>query len=235
MGQTATKHQPTKESARVTARFTPRQGAYLSFIQHYAKLHGRSPSEAEMQQFFMVSPPSVHQMVMTLEKRGLVARRPGIARSLRVLVTADQLPFLDDVRADMGFAADGQNSAGKSPIAVALAFIARINACDVAGLCDLMTEEHVFVEALGGRFEGRENMRVGWKEFFRLFPGYRIQIEATTAAGETVGLFGTAKGSYRDAPKKRWRVAAAWQAVISDGLVAEWRVYCDTAWTRLER
>jgi ketosteroid isomerase-like protein len=183
-----------------------------------------------MQQFFMVSPPSVHQMVMTLEKRGLITRRPGVARSLRVLVTEDQLPSLDDVRADMGFAADGQTSAGKSPITVALAFIARINAHDVARLCDLMTEGHVFADALGGRFEGRENMRVGWKEFFRLFPRYRIDIETTTATNETVGLFGTAAGSYQAAPKKRWQVAAAWKAVISDGLVAEWWVYCDTAW-----
>jgi hypothetical protein len=38
--------------------------------------------------------------------------------------------------------------------------------------------------------------------------------------------------SYHDAPKKRWQIAAAWKAVISDGLVAEWRVYCDTAWAR---
>jgi SOS-response transcriptional repressor LexA len=70
----------------MAARFTSKQGAYLRFISHYAKLHGRSPSEAELRQFFMVSPPSVHPMVMTLEKRGLIARRPGVARSLRVLV-----------------------------------------------------------------------------------------------------------------------------------------------------
>ena len=93
----------------------------------------------------------------------------------------------------------------------------------------------MFVNALGGRFEGRENMPVGWKEFFRLFPAYRIRIETTTAMGETVGLFGAASGSFHDAPKKRWQVAAAWKAVITNGLVAEWRVYCDTAWARPER
>jgi repressor LexA len=219
----------------VTARFTAKQGAYLSFISHYAKLHGRSPSEAEMQQFFMVSPPSVHQMVMTLEKRALIARRPGVARSLRVLVPANQIPPLDDVRAQMGFAADGPTHGAKSPVDVALAFIARINAHDVAGVCNLMTEGYVLIDALGGRFEGRENMRLGWKEFFRLFPRYRIDVETTTATNETVGLFGTAAGSYHDAPKKRWQIAAAWKAVISDGLVAEWRVYCDTRWSRPDR
>jgi SnoaL-like domain len=108
----------------------------------------------------------------------------------------------------------------------------------VAPLCVLATgfvapiPRTTDIDALGGRFEGRENMRAGWKRFFRLFPGYRIGIEATRVSGEMVGLFGTAAGSYHDAPKKRWRVAAAWRAVVSDGLVAEWRVYCDTAWAR---
>ena len=217
----------------MAARFTSKQGAYLSFISHYAKLHGRSPSEAEMQQFFMVSPPSVHQMVMTLEKRGFIARRPGVARSLRMLVTADQLPRLDDVRAHVGLAGDPPTRGTKNPVDAALGFVGRINAHDVAGLCDLMTEGHVFIDALGGSFEVRENMRAGWKEFFRLFPGYRIDIETTTATGETVGLFGTAEGSYHDTPKKRWQVPTAWRAVISNGLVAEWRVYCDTAWTMI--
>jgi ketosteroid isomerase-like protein len=219
----------------MAARFTSKQGAYLSFISHYAKLHGRSPSEAEMQQFFMVSPPSVHQMVMSLEKRRLIARRAGVARSLRVLVSADELPRLDDVRTQGGLAADLPVHGSTTPVDVALAFVASINAHDVAGLCKLMTEGHLFVDALDGRFEGRENMRAGWQEFFRLFPDYRIDVGTTTATGETVGLFGTAAGSHYDAPKKRWKVAAAWKAVTSDGLIAEWRVYCDTAWARPER
>jgi hypothetical protein len=33
-----------------------------------------------MQRFFRVSAPSVHQMVVTLEHRGFVARIPGYAR-----------------------------------------------------------------------------------------------------------------------------------------------------------
>jgi len=48
-----------------------------------------------MQQYFGTSPPAVHQMVMTLERRGLIERTPGMARSIRLLVTRDQLPDLD--------------------------------------------------------------------------------------------------------------------------------------------
>ena len=56
--------------------YTDKQGQYLAFIHYYSKIHGCSPSEAEMQQYFLVSPPAVHQMVLTLEARGLIARIP---------------------------------------------------------------------------------------------------------------------------------------------------------------
>ncbi len=48
-----------------------------------------------MQHFFGVTPPSVHQMVLTLEARGLIARIPGKARSIRVLTAVEDLPRLD--------------------------------------------------------------------------------------------------------------------------------------------
>ena len=48
-----------------------------------------------MQTYFRVSPPTVHQMVLTLEKRGFIARMPGQARSIRLLLGAEALPQLD--------------------------------------------------------------------------------------------------------------------------------------------
>ena len=62
--------------------YTPRQGQFLAYINHYITLHGRPPAEAEMMQFFQVTPPSVHQMILTLERRGLISRVPGQARSI---------------------------------------------------------------------------------------------------------------------------------------------------------
>jgi len=47
-----------------------------------------------MQQYFRVFPPAVHQMVLTLEARGLIARTPGQARSIRLLIPRDELPDL---------------------------------------------------------------------------------------------------------------------------------------------
>ena len=75
--------------------FTPRQGQYLAFIHAYTLVNGRPPAQANIQRFFQVTPPSVHQMLLTLEREGLISRRPGLARSLTVLVDRSALPNLE--------------------------------------------------------------------------------------------------------------------------------------------
>lgn len=75
-------------------RFTPTQGQYLAFIHLYTKLNRRPPAEADLQGYFKVTPPTVHSMIMTLERLGLVRRTPGQARSVVVLVPPEELPTL---------------------------------------------------------------------------------------------------------------------------------------------
>jgi Mn-dependent DtxR family transcriptional regulator len=75
-------------------RFTEKQGQYLAFIYWYTKVMGRPPAEADMQRYFRVTPPSVHQMVLTLESNGFIERIPGQGRSIRVLIPREQLPDL---------------------------------------------------------------------------------------------------------------------------------------------
>ena len=77
--------------------FTARQGQYLAFIYAYALVLGRPPEQADLQRFFRVSPPSVHQMLLMLEKRGFIRRTPGVPRSIRVLVPRAHLPELQPV------------------------------------------------------------------------------------------------------------------------------------------
>jgi len=74
--------------------FTTKQGQYLAFIHLYTRLHRQPPAETDMQQYFRVSPPSVHQMVLTLERRGFIRRRPRTPRSIELLVDPKQLPEL---------------------------------------------------------------------------------------------------------------------------------------------
>jgi DNA-binding MarR family transcriptional regulator len=80
--------------ANSTARFTEKQGQYLAFIHTYLLLHGRAPAEADMESFFKVTPPSVHRMVVELERRGLIRRVPRQARSIELCVSAAEIPAL---------------------------------------------------------------------------------------------------------------------------------------------
>jgi repressor LexA len=79
----------------VAGRWTERQGQFLAFIYNYTKVNGRPPAEADMERYFRVSPPSIHQMVLRLEERGLISRVPGEPRSIRLLVQPGELPTLE--------------------------------------------------------------------------------------------------------------------------------------------
>ena len=75
--------------------YTRRQGQFLAFIYYYTKVNGRPPAEADMQRYFELTAPSVHQMVVTLERRGFIARLPGQGRSIRLLLPREKLPDLE--------------------------------------------------------------------------------------------------------------------------------------------
>jgi Mn-dependent DtxR family transcriptional regulator len=74
--------------------YTALQGQYLAFIYAYSTIHRRAPAQADLQAFFRVTPPTVHQMVLHLHRLGLIRRTPGVARSLELNVDPKTLPFL---------------------------------------------------------------------------------------------------------------------------------------------
>ncbi len=78
----------------LAAAFTATQGQYLAFIYAYSRVMGRPPAEADIQGYFAVSPPTVHQMVLTLERGGWIRRTPRAARSIEVLLDPELLPVL---------------------------------------------------------------------------------------------------------------------------------------------
>lgn len=75
-------------------RYTDVQGQYLAFIYYYTKLSRRAPAEADMQRYFGVTPPAVHQMVLTLEAHGFIERNPGQPRSIQLRLPREELPDL---------------------------------------------------------------------------------------------------------------------------------------------
>ena len=76
------------------AGFTERQGQYLAFIHAYTKLNRWPPAEAGMQRYFRVTPPTVHQMVLNLDRARLIERTTGKPRSIQLHVSQESLPTL---------------------------------------------------------------------------------------------------------------------------------------------
>ncbi len=86
--------QPVTPSRPSRVVFTEKQGQYLAFIHAYTKMHRRPPAEADMQRYFGVTPPTVHQMIVNLDRAKLIERIPGQPRSIRLLVSPESLPTL---------------------------------------------------------------------------------------------------------------------------------------------
>ena len=85
---------PGEEQSAPRAAFTEKQGQYLAFIWAYTQINTRPPAERDLQHFFAVTPPSVHQMILTLERQGLIRRQPAKARSIELLIRPETLPVL---------------------------------------------------------------------------------------------------------------------------------------------
>lgn len=75
--------------------YTPRQGQFLAYIYYYTKLNGRPPAEADMQRYFQVTAPVVHEIVVSLDRHGFITREPGRPRTIRLLLARAELPDLE--------------------------------------------------------------------------------------------------------------------------------------------
>jgi hypothetical protein len=119
------------------------------------------------------------------------------------------------------------------PMEAIVEFIKRINAGNVDALCELMTEDHIFQDALGKRFVGRETLRAGWNMYFQQVADYKIRGENFLTDKNLVAIFGTASGTSKHDGKFSaegfWEIPAAWKGLVRDGLVAEWCVYAESS------
>ena len=114
-----------------------------------------------------------------------------------------------------------------------LAFIDCINAHDVEGLAELMSDDHTFIDAHGNQVSGKEKMSAGWRGYFEWFPDYYIEVNDVfegdvSDRGQTFALFGFAGGSFKGKQSECWRLPAGWKASVIDGRVTLWQVFADT-------
>jgi len=111
-------------------------------------------------------------------------------------------------------------------------FIEAINAHDVDTMFEMLTEDHVFVDALGQAIKNRKNLVEPWTRYFASFPDYEIVVTHLMQDGDVVGVFGAAGASKhpdvtKSLPGERWVVPAAWRAVVRGDRIAIWQVYAD--------
>jgi ketosteroid isomerase-like protein len=109
-----------------------------------------------------------------------------------------------------------------------LSFVERINAHDNGAIFALKTDDFVFVDSGGSRFE---RSRMNWDDYFRMFPDYVIRVDEVLSRGDTVVILGSFSQTYTEdgllREENRNTVPAAWRAEVRGGRVSFWQVYTD--------
>jgi ketosteroid isomerase-like protein len=110
------------------------------------------------------------------------------------------------------------------PISIVNDFNDCINNQDIAGMASLMHEEHTFIDRDGSSHGPKSHMVEGWKQFFEMFPLYKNTFTEIKAAENMVFVLGYAYWS-----EKEPYDPVIWTGRIENNLIAEWRVYEDSA------
>lgn len=110
-------------------------------------------------------------------------------------------------------------------------FVDALNAHDPTTMSFMLSENHRFIDSLGGEVRGRDEMRKAWASYFAMVPDYRLRVDNRLIAGGTIVLLGKAGGTYWTGgdfrPENKWETPAAIRVAVRDGLIAEWQVYAD--------
>ena len=115
--------------------------------------------------------------------------------------------------------------------AIAIRFVKAINDHEVDEIINLMSQGHIFIDALGNKSVGKEGMKEGWEGYYELFPDYQIEISDITENVSAIGLFGYISATYKNLTNKLnsnfWRTPASWKAIVENNKIKHWQVYCD--------
>jgi ketosteroid isomerase-like protein len=109
--------------------------------------------------------------------------------------------------------------------------VAAINSRDADAVAARLSSDHRFIDTLGVVICGRESLRAGWRQYFRLVPDYHIELQQLLSEGELALMVGTAGGTYSGdgtlQARNAWSAPSAFRALVREGLVSEWQVYAD--------
>lgn len=117
------------------------------------------------------------------------------------------------------------------PVDVVLKFEKAINSRDPAAIVALLAADSVFVDSMGARVQGLEKLRAAWEGYFKMVPDYTVSHEEIFNHGDTVAVFGSARGTFSSDGQIRkensWETTSAWRASVKDGNIALWQVFTD--------
>jgi hypothetical protein len=113
-----------------------------------------------------------------------------------------------------------------------LKFVEAINSANMDNIVDLLSEDHIFIDSGDGKYQGKDFMKQGWVGYFNMFPDYKIDIIDMTENDSIIGIFGYASGTYKGMKNEMnsnyFRVPASWKAIVKDGKIKHWQVYCES-------
>ena len=115
----------------------------------------------------------------------------------------------------------------KDPKLIVLLFNECINNRNIDALTSLMAEDYVFIDSSDDIQPGKELNVKGWTDFFNRYPDYVNHFRLLESRADLVLVIGHSTCSFdpMDGP-------ALWTARVENDLIAEWRVYLDTAENR---
>ena len=109
-------------------------------------------------------------------------------------------------------------------------FANAINEHSTDKMCSLMTDDHKFIDACGKEIVGKNKMKIDWRNYFRRFPDYKIEITNIFANGDSLGAFGFASGTGEGKQSKNNATyrPASWKVIVDNNKIKLWQVYEDT-------
>ena len=118
-------------------------------------------------------------------------------------------------------------------ISIVKKFIEAVNEHDVDKMAALMDMDFLFIDSQGEEFKGIEDKCRIWNEYFRYIPDYKITVEEMVESENSIVILGTAEGTYCPGKEildeNRWKIPAAWKAVVAGSKLAYWQVFADNS------
>jgi limonene-1,2-epoxide hydrolase len=114
---------------------------------------------------------------------------------------------------------------------IVISFVKAINDHDVNAIVNLMSDDHIFIDAMDNKSVGKKGMKEAWDRYYELFPDYLIEISDIIESESVIGLFGYVNATYKNLTNELnsnfWRIPASWKAIVENNKIKHWQVYCD--------